>query len=172
VAKASAVTIHQFLSTAGLLLLAIHIGGVLLDTFVRSTVLDVLVPLHSSFRPWAVAAGTLALYASVVVLASSWTRKYMSNRIWRNLHYLAVPAFALALLHGVFTGTDTTRPWMYWTYLVTGGVIVFLVLVRVQAARTGNDLRPAVATPTRTPPSRPDLKDDRNESWLFSESKR
>ena len=36
----------------------------------------------------------------------------------------------MALLHGVFAGTDTVRPWMWWGYVVTGGFVVFLMLTR------------------------------------------
>jgi sulfoxide reductase heme-binding subunit YedZ len=106
------------------------------------------------------------MYAMVIVLASSWTRKYMRNKIWRNLHWFAFPAFALSMIHGIFTGTDTVRPWMWWTYLATGGIVVFLILVRAmtaKAARERADGRPAKrATPvsparpvTRQPAARP-----------------
>jgi DMSO/TMAO reductase YedYZ heme-binding membrane subunit len=130
-AKPSMVLIHQFFATTGAVLLALHLTGVLLDTYVPSTPLDILIPLHSSYRPWAIAAGVLAMYAAVIVLVSSWTRKQLSNRLWRALHLLAVPLFTLSMIHGIFTGTDTSRPWMWGMYLATGGIVVFLVLVRL-----------------------------------------
>ena len=42
----------------------------------------------------------------------------------------AAPAFALAMLHGVFAGADATRRWMYLTYLITGSIVAFLLLLR------------------------------------------
>ena len=130
VSKASATSVHQFLATCGLFLLAIHVGGILLDSFVRFSPLDVLVPLHGTFRPVAVSFGIVAMYAMVVVLASSWARKPIGTTWWRRLHLLAVPAFTLALAHGVFAGTDSPRPWMFWTYIGTGLIALFLVIVR------------------------------------------
>ena len=47
----------------------------------------------------------------------------------------------LAVAHGVFAGTDTVRPWMWWTYVVGGALVVFLLVVR--ALTVG--LRPARA---------------------------
>jgi sulfoxide reductase heme-binding subunit YedZ len=126
----TATLVHQFLSTGALLMLGVHVGGLLLDRFVPFRAADVLIPLHASFRPVAVAAGTLAMYGIVVVLVSSWLRKRVGTTWWRRLHGLAVPMFCLAMLHGVFAGTDTSRPWMWWTYVGTGAVIVFLMGVR------------------------------------------
>ncbi len=120
VPKATAVTIHQFLSTAALLLLGAHVGLLLVDSFMPFRLLDVLVPLHASFHPAATAFGVLAMYSMVTVLASSWSRRRVGPTWWRRLHLLAAPAFVLAMVHGVFAGTDSARPWMWWLYVVTG----------------------------------------------------
>jgi predicted ferric reductase len=129
-AKATAVTIHQFLSTAALLLLGTHIGLLLVDPFMPFRPLDVLIPLHTTFRPAAIAFGVLAMYTMVTVLASSWARKRVGPTWWRRFHLLTVPAFVLAMVHGVFAGTDTARPWMWWLYIGTGLTTLFLVIVR------------------------------------------
>ena len=44
ISKASATTIHQFVATCGLFLLAIHLSGLLVDSFMPFGVADVLVP--------------------------------------------------------------------------------------------------------------------------------
>ena len=130
VPRATAIAIHQFLATAAFVLLGVHIGGVLLDSFVKFKPLAVLIPMHSTFRAVPVAFGIVGMYALAVVLISSWMRKHVSTKLWRALHLLAVPAFALALVHGVFTGTDTVRPWMWWGYVITGTSVLFLMLTR------------------------------------------
>lgn len=130
VSKASAVSIHQFFSTCGLFLLGIHVGGLLVDPFMPFGAADVLVPGAASYRPAATAFGVIAMYATVIVLVTSWIRKRIGTTWWRRLHLFAVPAFVLALAHGVFSGTDSTRPWMWWTYLLTGSLVVFLVVLR------------------------------------------
>ena len=130
IAKQTATTVHQFLSTVGLVLLGVHLGGLLLDTFMPFRPIDLLVPLHGRFKPVSVAFGIAAMYAMAVVVSTSWIRKRLGTTWWRRIHLLAVPAFILALVHGVFTGTDSVRPWMWWSYLATGAVVLFLVLVR------------------------------------------
>jgi predicted ferric reductase len=130
VAKATAISVHQFISTVALALLATHIGGLLVDSFMPFKPIDVLVPLHTTFKPVAVAFGIGAMYTMLVVLLSSWTRKHIGPTWWRRLHLLTVPTFILAMVHGIFAGTDAVQPWMWWIYLLTAGTVLFLVIVR------------------------------------------
>jgi DMSO/TMAO reductase YedYZ heme-binding membrane subunit len=153
VAKATAVTVHQFLSVAALLLLGVHIGGLLLDSFMPFHPLDVLLPLHTTFRPVATALGVLAMYGMVIVLASSWLRRRVGPTWWRRLHLLAAPAFGLSMVHGIFAGTDSARPWMWWLYVGTGLTVLFLVIVRGLTAGQRPE-RHELAPGTRARPAR------------------
>jgi methionine sulfoxide reductase heme-binding subunit len=130
IAKQSAILIHQFMSTVGLVLLGVHIGGLLLDRYIHFGPTQVLVPGTSSYRPVAVAIGILGMYSMILVAVSSWFRRHYSAKIWRALHMAAVPAFVLSLLHGVFTGADSARPWMYLIYVTTATIVIFLLVLR------------------------------------------
>lgn len=131
VTKQGSVGVHQFLATVGLVLLAIHLAGVALDAWIDFRTVDLFVPLlQDGFEPAATAVGIGAMYAMVVITVASWTRKRLPTRLWRATHLLAIPAFAMAMLHGIFAGTDTVRPAVFWTYLATGAIVFFLVLVR------------------------------------------
>lgn len=136
VSRASATTVHQFMATCGLFLLAIHVGGLLIDAFMPFGPKDVLIPLHGTFRPIAVTFGICAMYVSVFVIVASWLRKRLGTKWWRRTHLLAVPSFTSALVHGLFAGTDTVRPWMWLIYVATGSLVLFLVIVRGLTART------------------------------------
>src|SRR5215471_6328191 len=82
-AKQSAISIHQFLSTVGLVLLVVHIGGLSLDRYVHFGPKEILVPGASAYRPAAVTLGVVAMYAMVLVLVSSWMRRHYSAKRWR-----------------------------------------------------------------------------------------
>jgi methionine sulfoxide reductase heme-binding subunit len=151
ISKPAANAFHAFVATVGLTLLAVHIVLLVIDAYMPFAVLDVLIPMRSTFRPLALTAGVIAMYAVVIVMVSSWSRSKMSTRLWRTIHLLAVPAFVLALLHGVFAGTDTQRPWMIALYGTTGVLTFFLVIVR---GLTADYRPPRPATPARAP--RPD----------------
>jgi methionine sulfoxide reductase heme-binding subunit len=163
VSKATNVALHQAFSTSGLLLLATHLVFVLKDTFVPFTWLDLLVPFRTTYRPIGVAFGIGAMFVMILgVLGTSWGRRVIGTRWWRRAHALSVPAFSLALVHGLMTGTDTPRPAMFWLYLATTASLVFLLLVRglthgerpKRAAAPGHAVRripPAPATPSVDP---------------------
>ena len=130
VSKVTSTLFHGVVASAGLALLLIHLGGLLVDTFMPFGAVDLLVPMRTSYRPFAVALGIAAMYGMVVILASSWARKRLGTKAWRAIHLLSVPTFTLALAHGVFAGSDSSRPWMFATYVVTGLITLFLVIVR------------------------------------------
>lgn len=130
VSKPTSTLFHQFAATVGVVLLAVHMVLLVIDQFMPFKPLDVLLPMHTTFRPWATTAGVVAMYGIVIVLVSSWLRKPLGTKTWRALHLLAVPAFTLALAHGVFAGSDTQRWWMWGMYALTGLSVVFLLLVR------------------------------------------
>jgi len=142
VSKRSSTAFHGFVASAGLFLLALHLTGLLLDRFVRFDLLDLVIPFLSSFRPFALALGIVAMFATVIVLASSWTRKLLPAAWWRSVHLLAVPTFAMALLHGLLAGSDSVRPGMTNLYWATGFTVLFLVLVRGLTARPPRAQRP------------------------------
>lgn len=143
VSKPSSTLVHQFMSTCGLFLLAIHMGALLVDRFMPFRVADLFVPMASAYRPFAVTLGTVAMYLLVFVIVASWLRKPIGTVWWKRTHLLAIPTFTLSLLHGLFAGTDSARPAMWWTYVGTGLVVVFLIVVR--ALTIG--LRPERKTP-------------------------
>jgi DMSO/TMAO reductase YedYZ heme-binding membrane subunit len=130
VSKPSANLFHAFVATTGLALLVVHLGLLLVDGFMPFSLASIALPMASDYRPLAITAGVVAMYAVVTVVVSSWLRRSIGTRWWRRLHVLAVPAFTLALAHGVFAGTDTERPWMFALYAASALVVVFLVLVR------------------------------------------
>ena len=130
VSKPTSTLFHGVVASAGLVLLVIHLGGLLLDRFMPFGVLDLLIPMRAGYRTLAVSFGVAAMYGMVIVLVSSWIRKRLGTKVWRAIHLLAIPTFTMALAHGVFAGTDSSRPWMFAIYVATGLLTLFLVIVR------------------------------------------
>ena len=130
VSKPTSTLFHGVVASAGLALLVIHLGGLLLDRFMPFGLLDLVIPMRAGYRTLAVSFGVFAMYAMVLILVTSWIRKRLGTKLWRAIHLLAIPTFTLALAHGVFAGTDSSRPWMFAIYVVTGLLTLFLVIVR------------------------------------------
>lgn len=119
--------IHQFaaLLTAGFV--ALHLGSLVLDTYLNFSLINLLVPLGQPYRPFATDLGVIALYALGLVLFTSWLRQRLSYRAWRMLHYGSFVAFACVTAHGLLAGTDASQPWMGAIYSVAvAGVLLLL----------------------------------------------
>ena len=134
-----------------------HLGFLLSDAFLLFAPLDLIVPMRSTYRPVGIALGIASMFLLLLgVFATSWGRKLIGTKWWRRMHSLSVPAFTLALLHGLAAGTDARRVVMFSMYAATAAIVFFLLIVRaltVTARRMREAATPAsVATPPRLHP--------------------
>jgi sulfoxide reductase heme-binding subunit YedZ len=135
IARARSVEIHKWLGSAALTLVVAHALFLAADRLVRFDVLDAVVPFLAPYRPVAVGIGVLAAYASIVVIGSFSLRARIGARMWRRLHALSFVAFALALAHGVFAGSDVRSPAFLAIYAVACVLVGALTVHRVWRAR-------------------------------------
>lgn len=147
--------LHQSWSLAAVLATALHILTIV-GHEVESHVAPIaaVVPFASQSLTAEVALGTFAAWGLAIVAASSWLRARIPFTLWRTLHALVFGTFVLALLHGIFAGTDTQAPWAFWMYLATvallGGVATARVTVAVtRAVRTARVRRRRAPHATR-----------------------
>lgn len=117
---------HGFLSMLALGFIFIHVGALLFDTYQPFSMMQLLVPLTSSYRPFAVGLGIVSLYLTLVVTASFYLRKRIGYKTSRMLHYLSFLAYIGATIHGVLAGTDTT---LFSTQLIYEETAVVVLLL-------------------------------------------
>jgi sulfoxide reductase heme-binding subunit YedZ len=114
---------HRTLALTGLGALVLHGGALVLDSTVKVSLVALVVPGLVAYRPLPVALGVVAAWLLVTITASFWLRKRIGARVWRRLHWLTYALFALATVHGVTAGTDTTQPWVHGLYLGAVGAV-------------------------------------------------
>ncbi len=103
--------VHRFLAILTGVFVVLHGASLLLDSVVPTNVFQELVPFTSAYRPWAVGLGVCAAELLAAVGISNALRPRLAHRTWRRLHYLTLPAWALASVHGILAGTDAFDPW-------------------------------------------------------------
>jgi predicted ferric reductase len=123
--------LHAFVATLTGLLVVGHIVTLKLHTYIPFTIADLLVPGNGPYRPLAVNLGIFALYAMIMLLASSWLRRRIPYGLWRTIHNLSLVTFALVTLHGLLAGSDTSEPWMRAVYGGAAAGVGFLLLMRL-----------------------------------------
>ncbi len=124
---------HRYLGGLSVVFVAIHVFGLVADSYVHFGPSEILVPLTSSYRPGAVAWGVVAMYFLLAVELTSLARKRLPKRVWRATHALAFPVFAFSTLHGLLAGTDGGDPWLQVAMIVTSILVVLLTVQRVIA---------------------------------------
>lgn len=128
--------LHQFASLMGLAFALFHALILLGDKYINYDLAQVLVPFNSSgYQPVWVGLGQIGFYLLAIVGLSFYVRKRLGNRSWRLIHYLSFLTFALALLHGIFAGTDSTVTAIQVFYQATGAVLLFLLVYRILITR-------------------------------------
>lgn len=136
--------LHQFTSLLGLAFALFHALILLGDQYIKYKLKIVLVPFASaSYRPIWVGLGQLAFYMMALVALSFYLRRWLGRKAWRLIHYLSFANFSLALLHGIFSGTDSGTVWMRSLYWGLGSVLLFLFIYRLFSGRVKT--RPAPA---------------------------
>jgi predicted ferric reductase len=128
----TAFELHQAASLLGLDLALFH-GLILLgDRYMNFSLGQVLVPFATaSYRPLWTGLGQIGFYLFAIVSLSFYLRRFIGQKAWRTLHYLSFVVFALALTHGLLSGTDSGAPFVRGLYLASGASLLFLTVYRV-----------------------------------------
>ena len=130
--KAATVTdVHRFLALLGLGALALHGIALTLDTAVPLRWTALFIPGQAAYRPLWTGVGVVSAEAMALVYVSFGLRKRIGIKNWRRLHWATYAIFAGATLHGLFGGSDSSRPWALYLYLGAIGLVISATVWRV-----------------------------------------
>ena len=110
---------HRWLTITFFSFVVIHVLTIWLDPLAHFSFLHTVIPFAGSYRPFWVSLGIIAAELGLAIGASVWVRRWIGYRTWHVLHGLSYPIFAMSLLHGLGTGTDTRTPWAMSIYSVS-----------------------------------------------------
>jgi DMSO/TMAO reductase YedYZ heme-binding membrane subunit len=97
---------HRYLGALAIVFVGVHVGAILVDSYVQFSLTDVFVPLVSTWHPVAVAWGIVGMYVLVAIEVTSLLRARLSPRTWRGVHVLSYVLLALVTIHLLTAGTD------------------------------------------------------------------
>jgi DMSO/TMAO reductase YedYZ heme-binding membrane subunit len=123
--------VHRFLGGLAVVFVGVHVTGLLLDDYVHFGLTELFVPLASSWHPVAVTWGIVGLYLLLAVEITSLARRRLPRRVWRRVHALSFPTFALATVHALTAGTDRGNVVWQVALWATVAAVTFLTVVRL-----------------------------------------
>jgi len=138
--------VHEHLSVAGIVAIAVHGVTLLGDAWLRPGLAGIAIPGAMAYRPLFTSLGILAGWLTALLGLSFYARRRIGARRWRSLHRFTALAYALAVVHTLGAGTDAASAWLRVPLLSSAALA--LVLLAVRFARR----RPVPRTPRGTAP--------------------
>jgi predicted ferric reductase len=126
--------LHRFLGGVATLFVAVHLGTLVLDSYVSFGPADLFVPLASAWKPMPVAWGVVAFYLLVAVELTSLAMRRVPRPVWRAVHASSFGLFAFATVHMWTAGTDAHNAPMLVATAVVLAAIAFASAYRILVA--------------------------------------
>jgi predicted ferric reductase len=129
--------LHRSIAALSVLMLVAHVVSAVVDQYVDIRWWQADVPFGGTYEPVWLAFGAVSLDLLAVIVATSLARARMPHRVWVLVHLSAYAAWASAVVHGLFIGTDSDQGWMV---SITVGCVVAVglaVIARIVAVLHG-----------------------------------
>jgi DMSO/TMAO reductase YedYZ heme-binding membrane subunit len=127
--------LHRFLGGLAVVFTALHLVGLVADSYTHFGLADLVVPMASSWKPGAVAWGIVAFYLLAAIEITSLLMKRMSRRWWRRVHSMSYLLFWVAAIHTATAGTDASNPALVVANAIAVLAVLTLTLVRVLTSK-------------------------------------
>jgi sulfoxide reductase heme-binding subunit YedZ len=128
--KASLYFFHQYTGWMGFLVIIFHAVILMYDQYVSYHWYEIMVPFMSDEHRILTGIGTLAFYGVFLILLSSDMMKKVGRSLWKKIHLFSLPAYLLAMVHGLFIGTESTPSFILFIYIATLGLIIAALLFK------------------------------------------
>lgn len=122
---------HCWISLQALIFALVHGFTLFFHKFIPFSLADILVPFHSSYEPFLVALGTISLYIMIILVATSYARKYISQRLWRTIHFFNIALYAFSIIHALYLGTDLKSGLLREIFIWANGFLILLLLLNM-----------------------------------------
>ncbi len=139
-----AVDFHEYISLLSIGFIILHVSVLLIDQYLPFTLVQILVPFFSSYRPLWVGLGVLGFYLTLLVTITFYLRKKIGQKKFKAIHTLSLVSYLGVVLHAFFTGSDSSLGAVQLIYLVTFLVVVFLTsywLIQARQIKRNKDER-------------------------------
>lgn len=128
--------VHRFVALTAVLLVALHMGLLLLDPYAKLRLIDFVVPFLGEYRPLWQGLGTVAVDLLLIITITSLLRDRLGLRIFRAVHWSTYLLWPIALAHGLGNGTDTGQVWFQAFAGCCAVIVAVVVAWRLRARFT------------------------------------
>ena len=145
------IAIHEILSLAAIVAIAVHGLALLGDQFLHPSLADIAIPFVSGYKTFWTSLGIIAGWGLALLGLSYYARRSSARSRWRKLHRFTAVLWLVGLVHALGEGTDAGQIW----FLAMIGIVVvpaLALLLTRYLTDEGPNARPA--NPRRAPAAR------------------
>lgn len=124
--------VHCWISLFATLFAFFHGGALLFDRFFKFTFADLFVPFASKYETGLMALGIFGFYLMVILVVTSYGRRFISQKIWRITHFTNIALYIFVLIHAWNLGTDMKNPVVSGVFLWANALLVFIMLYNAE----------------------------------------
>ncbi len=151
---------HRWFSGLAVTATALHLVGLVADSYVHFGAKEILVPMTSTWKPVAVTLGVLSMYILATVQITSMMMKRLPRRVWRGIHYSSYALVWLVFIHAGLSGSDTSNRAYRIIALILAIVVTTVAMLRIRlgkysAARRDKRDAPPAGRPLPPPSGSP-----------------
>lgn len=118
---------HCWISLQALIFAVAHAIALLFHQYIEFSLADILIPFHSSFEPVLTGLGTIVFYLIIILVVTSYARKYISQKVWRSIHFLNIALYAFSIIHALYLGTDLKSGMLREIFIWANGILIVLL---------------------------------------------
>lgn len=127
--------LHEALSLATIVAIAVHGAALLGDHYLHPTPLDISVPFTGAYRPLWTGAGIVAGWGLAALGLSYYARSWVGQSRWRSLHRFTALFWALGIVHTLGSGTDAGQLWLLALLGISAAPAMILLAARLTSPR-------------------------------------
>lgn len=137
--------LHEALSLATLVAIAVHGALLLGDHFLHPTLLDISIPFTGAYRPLWTGIGIVSGWALAALGLSYYARGLVGQSRWRAVHRFTALFWVLGIAHSLGSGSDAGQPWFLLTLALSAIPAAILLLARLTQGGVERPQGPASA---------------------------
>jgi len=122
---------HCWISAQALFFAAVHGLSLLFDKTVHFSIVGILVPFASEYKPVLVALGTISFYLMAALVLTSYSRRFFSYGFWRTLHFSNIFLYIFSIIHAFYLGTDLKSGLLRQIFIFANGFLLALLLLNI-----------------------------------------
>ena len=122
--------LHEALSLATIVAIAVHAVALLGDSFLRPSLADITIPFVSGYQRGWTTLGIVAGWAMIALGLSYYVRDRIGQQRWRMLHRFTALAWVAGLVHSLGEGTDAGQTWFLAATAIVAVPALVLLAVR------------------------------------------